>query len=35
VVIIDHADCIMMQNWQHVQTLFGECNKLPKAGQVF
>jgi hypothetical protein len=32
VVIIDHADVIMMQNWQHVQTLFQNCNKLPKVG---
>ena len=30
IVIIDHADVIMMQNWQHVQTLFQNCNKLPK-----
>lgn len=30
VVIVDHADVIMMQNWQHVQTLFQNCNNVPK-----
>ena len=30
VIIVDHADVIMMQNWQHVQTVLDSCNALPK-----
>ena len=27
---MDNADVLMMQNWQHVLTLFSSCNQLPK-----
>ena len=28
-IVVDHADVLMMQNWQHVLTLFSQCNRLP------
>ena len=29
-VIVENADVVQMQNWQHVQTVFRACNTLPK-----
>ena len=29
-LVVDNADVLMMQNWQHVLTLFSSCNQLPK-----
>ncbi|CAI9088373.1 OLC1v1022682C1 [Oldenlandia corymbosa var. corymbosa] len=29
VMIIDHADVILMQNWTHVNTIFEQLNQLP------
>ena len=30
VLVINHADVMMMQNWAHVQTVLNACNGLPK-----
>ena len=29
-LVVDNADVLAMQNWQHVLTLFSSCNQLPK-----
>jgi U3 small nucleolar RNA-associated protein 25 len=28
-LVIDHADVIAMQNWQHLQTVLEALNKIP------
>jgi len=31
IVILDQADVYLMQNWEHVETLFSSLNKIPIA----